>query len=154
MGPFISWGLCLNRQKNQCLTFWLNMEGSGKYRATLVKVAYSNKRQHNTQTMSAFVYFCIFPLSPFGTQCMRKYHCIISVVCVSAKKLFSFLFCRIFLSLMEAAGLTDLLKQEGEFTLFAPSDKSFAAWGERDLEFLKSKSFKLSSSFKGAECRN
>ncbi|CAK6968921.1 periostin%2C osteoblast specific factor b [Scomber scombrus] len=45
---------------------------------------------------------------------------------------------KIFLSLMEAAGLTDLLKQEGEFTLFAPSDKSFAAWSERDLEFLKS----------------
>uniref|UniRef100_A0A8D0D6T7 Periostin, osteoblast specific factor b n=1 Tax=Sander lucioperca TaxID=283035 RepID=A0A8D0D6T7_SANLU len=33
---------------------------------------------------------------------------------------------KIFLSLMESAGLTDLLKQEGDFTLFAPSDKAFA----------------------------
>uniref|UniRef100_A0A8C6NYW5 Periostin, osteoblast specific factor b n=1 Tax=Nothobranchius furzeri TaxID=105023 RepID=A0A8C6NYW5_NOTFU len=32
----------------------------------------------------------------------------------------------VFLSLMEAAGLTDLLKQEGDFTLFAPSNKAFS----------------------------
>ncbi|XP_019114950.2 periostin, osteoblast specific factor b isoform X3 [Larimichthys crocea] len=45
---------------------------------------------------------------------------------------------KIFLSLMEAAGLTDLLKQEGDFTLFAPSDKAFASLSERDLTLLKS----------------
>ncbi|XP_068570827.1 periostin, osteoblast specific factor b isoform X2 [Cebidichthys violaceus] len=45
---------------------------------------------------------------------------------------------KIFLSLMEAAGLTDLLKQEGDFTLFAPSDKAFAGLSERDLSLLKS----------------
>ncbi|KAM4565707.1 periostin, osteoblast specific factor b isoform 2-T2 [Odontesthes bonariensis] len=44
---------------------------------------------------------------------------------------------KIFLSLMEAAGLTDLLQQEGDFTLFAPSDKAFAALSEGDVTFLK-----------------
>uniref|UniRef100_A0AAX7TYD2 Periostin, osteoblast specific factor b n=1 Tax=Astatotilapia calliptera TaxID=8154 RepID=A0AAX7TYD2_ASTCA len=39
----------------------------------------------------------------------------------------------IFLSLMEAAGLTDVLRQEGGFTLFAPSDKAFAGLSERDM---------------------
>lgn len=41
---------------------------------------------------------------------------------------------------MEAADLTDLLKQEGDFTLFAPSDKAFARVTERDLALLKSRS--------------
>uniref|UniRef100_A0A671P309 Periostin-like n=1 Tax=Sinocyclocheilus anshuiensis TaxID=1608454 RepID=A0A671P309_9TELE len=45
----------------------------------------------------------------------------------------SFPFCRIFLSLMEAAGLNDLLKQEGDFTLFAPTDEAFAGLSERDF---------------------
>ncbi|XP_030634012.1 periostin, osteoblast specific factor b [Chanos chanos] len=45
---------------------------------------------------------------------------------------------RIFLSLMEAAGLTDLLKQEGDFTLFAPTNDAFAGLSERDLSLLKS----------------
>ncbi|XP_035536087.1 periostin, osteoblast specific factor b isoform X1 [Morone saxatilis] len=44
---------------------------------------------------------------------------------------------KIFLSLMEAADLTDLLKQEGDFTLFAPSDKAFAGLSERDFDLLK-----------------
>ncbi|KAM4627288.1 periostin, osteoblast specific factor b isoform 2-T2 [Polymixia lowei] len=44
---------------------------------------------------------------------------------------------KIFLSLVEAAGLTDLLKQEGGFTLFAPSDKAFASVSERELDLLK-----------------
>uniref|UniRef100_I3JDQ3 Periostin, osteoblast specific factor b n=1 Tax=Oreochromis niloticus TaxID=8128 RepID=I3JDQ3_ORENI len=39
----------------------------------------------------------------------------------------------IFLSLMEAAGLTDVLQQEGGFTLFAPSDTAFAGLSERDM---------------------
>ncbi|XP_023265890.1 periostin-like isoform X1 [Seriola lalandi dorsalis] len=45
---------------------------------------------------------------------------------------------KIFLSLMEAAGLTDLLKQEGDFTLFAPSDESFTGLSESDFALLKS----------------
>ncbi|XP_008307255.2 periostin, osteoblast specific factor b isoform X2 [Cynoglossus semilaevis] len=45
---------------------------------------------------------------------------------------------KIFLSLMEAAGLTDLLRQEGDFTLFAPSDKAFASLSSRDISLLKS----------------
>lgn len=48
---------------------------------------------------------------------------------------------------MEAAGLTDLLKQEGDFTLFAPSDKAFAVLDDRELAFLKSRSLRLISSF-------
>ncbi|XP_039893540.1 periostin, osteoblast specific factor b isoform X1 [Simochromis diagramma] len=44
---------------------------------------------------------------------------------------------KIFLSLMEAAGLTDMLRQEGGFTLFAPSDKAFAGLSERDMAVLK-----------------
>ncbi|XP_076002329.1 periostin, osteoblast specific factor b [Genypterus blacodes] len=45
---------------------------------------------------------------------------------------------QIFLSLLEAAGLTDLLKQEGDFTLFAPSDQAFGSLNVRDFELLKS----------------
>lgn len=41
---------------------------------------------------------------------------------------------------MEAAGLTDLLKQEGDFTLFAPSDEALAGLTEREISILKSKS--------------
>ncbi|XP_053279569.1 periostin, osteoblast specific factor b isoform X2 [Pleuronectes platessa] len=44
---------------------------------------------------------------------------------------------KIFLSLMETAGLTDLLRQEGDFTLFAPSDEAFAGLSERDMSLLK-----------------
>uniref|UniRef100_A0A3P8XQE6 Periostin, osteoblast specific factor b n=1 Tax=Esox lucius TaxID=8010 RepID=A0A3P8XQE6_ESOLU len=44
---------------------------------------------------------------------------------------------RIFLSLMESAGLTDLLKQEGDYTLFAPSDEAFAGISERELALLR-----------------
>ncbi|KAK0137171.1 Periostin [Merluccius polli] len=44
---------------------------------------------------------------------------------------------KIFLSLVEAAGLTDLLKQEGDFTLFAPSDKAFRGVSEADFALLK-----------------
>uniref|UniRef100_A0AAV2J8E3 FAS1 domain-containing protein n=1 Tax=Knipowitschia caucasica TaxID=637954 RepID=A0AAV2J8E3_KNICA len=44
---------------------------------------------------------------------------------------------KIFLSLMEAAGLTDLLQQEGDFTLFAPSDKAFSGLSSSDLALLK-----------------
>uniref|UniRef100_A0A674DWV5 Periostin n=1 Tax=Salmo trutta TaxID=8032 RepID=A0A674DWV5_SALTR len=45
--------------------------------------------------------------------------------------------CVIFLSLMEMAGLTDLLKQEGEYTLFAPSDEAFAGVSDRDMALLR-----------------
>lgn len=62
-------------------------------------------------------------------------------LCLDQVKVFLFpLQCRIFLSLMEAADLTDLLKQGGDFTLFAPSDKAFASLSQRDLATLKSKS--------------
>ncbi|XP_034063037.1 periostin, osteoblast specific factor b isoform X3 [Gymnodraco acuticeps] len=45
---------------------------------------------------------------------------------------------KIFLSLIEDSGLTDLLKQEGDFTLFAPSDKAFAGLSSSDLSLLRS----------------
>ncbi|KAM9331981.1 periostin-like isoform 2-T2 [Pholidichthys leucotaenia] len=44
---------------------------------------------------------------------------------------------RIFLSLMEIAGLTDVLKQEGSFTIFAPTDDAFNELNEEDLALLK-----------------
>uniref|UniRef100_A0A8C7U8X7 Periostin n=1 Tax=Oncorhynchus mykiss TaxID=8022 RepID=A0A8C7U8X7_ONCMY len=44
---------------------------------------------------------------------------------------------KIFLSLMEMAGLTDLLKQEGEYTLFAPSDEAFTGVRDSDLALLR-----------------
>lgn len=40
---------------------------------------------------------------------------------------------------MEAAELSDLLKQEGDFTLFAPSDEAFAGLTQSDLTLLKSR---------------
>uniref|UniRef100_A0A8C1Q502 Periostin, osteoblast specific factor a n=1 Tax=Cyprinus carpio TaxID=7962 RepID=A0A8C1Q502_CYPCA len=45
---------------------------------------------------------------------------------------------KIFLSLMESAGLTDLLKQEGSYTLFAPIDAAFDTLTEEDMTLLKS----------------
>uniref|UniRef100_A0A8C4GIJ8 Periostin, osteoblast specific factor a n=1 Tax=Dicentrarchus labrax TaxID=13489 RepID=A0A8C4GIJ8_DICLA len=41
---------------------------------------------------------------------------------------------KIFLSLMETAGLTDLLKQEGSYTIFAPTDDAFDGLSREDLE--------------------
>ncbi|XP_061659168.1 periostin-like isoform X5 [Syngnathoides biaculeatus] len=45
---------------------------------------------------------------------------------------------KIFLSLMETASLTDLLKQEGSFTIFAPSDEAFSDLDKDDMRLLKS----------------
>uniref|UniRef100_A0A8C4DVK8 Periostin, osteoblast specific factor a n=1 Tax=Dicentrarchus labrax TaxID=13489 RepID=A0A8C4DVK8_DICLA len=44
---------------------------------------------------------------------------------------------KIFLSLMETAGLTDLLKQEGSYTIFAPTDDAFDGLSREDLALLK-----------------
>ncbi|TNN63513.1 Periostin [Liparis tanakae] len=45
---------------------------------------------------------------------------------------------KIFLSLMETAGLTDLLKQEGSYTIFAPTDEAFDNLSKEDFALLKS----------------
>ncbi|XP_029704149.1 periostin isoform X2 [Takifugu rubripes] len=45
---------------------------------------------------------------------------------------------KIFLSLMEVAGLTGLLKQEGSYTIFAPTDEAFDGLTPSDFELLKS----------------
>ncbi|XP_070839139.1 periostin-like isoform X1 [Chaetodon trifascialis] len=45
---------------------------------------------------------------------------------------------KIFLSLMETAGLTDLLKQEGSYTIFAPTDEAFDGLSKEDFALLKS----------------
>ena len=45
---------------------------------------------------------------------------------------------RIFLSLMETAGLIDLLKQEGSYTVFAPTDDAFEVLSKEDFGLLKS----------------
>lgn len=39
---------------------------------------------------------------------------------------------------MEAAGLENLLKQEGSYTVFAPTDESFESLRDEDLTMLKS----------------
>lgn len=39
---------------------------------------------------------------------------------------------------MKAAGLENLLKQEGSYTVFAPTDESFESLSEDDLTMLKS----------------
>uniref|UniRef100_A0A3B3RAF5 Periostin, osteoblast specific factor b n=1 Tax=Paramormyrops kingsleyae TaxID=1676925 RepID=A0A3B3RAF5_9TELE len=44
---------------------------------------------------------------------------------------------KIFLSLMEAAGLTQLLQQEGDHTLFAPTDDAFKGLSQQDIALLK-----------------
>uniref|UniRef100_A0A4W5R5N8 FAS1 domain-containing protein n=1 Tax=Hucho hucho TaxID=62062 RepID=A0A4W5R5N8_9TELE len=44
----------------------------------------------------------------------------------------------IFLFLMESAGLTELLKQEGSYTVFAPTDEAFAGLTEQDITLLAS----------------
>uniref|UniRef100_A0A4W5REL5 Periostin n=1 Tax=Hucho hucho TaxID=62062 RepID=A0A4W5REL5_9TELE len=44
----------------------------------------------------------------------------------------------IFLSLMESAGLTELLKQEGSYTVFAPTDEAFDGLTEQDITMLTS----------------
>ncbi|MFT7803880.1 periostin-like isoform X1 [Arapaima gigas] len=44
---------------------------------------------------------------------------------------------KIFLSLMEAAGLTDLLRQEGSYTVFAPSDEAFSGLSQQEIAVLK-----------------
>lgn len=38
---------------------------------------------------------------------------------------------------METAGLTELLKQEGSYTMFAPTDEAFEKVNKGDLELLK-----------------
>ncbi|KAM7398174.1 hypothetical protein PAMA_006188 [Pampus argenteus] len=45
---------------------------------------------------------------------------------------------KIFLSLMETAGLTDLLKQEGSHTIFAPIDDAFNSLTNNDYALLRS----------------
>lgn len=47
---------------------------------------------------------------------------------------------RIFLSLMETAELTDLLRQEGSYTAFAPTDDAFSSLSREDMALLKSES--------------
>ncbi|XP_036450308.1 periostin isoform X2 [Colossoma macropomum] len=44
----------------------------------------------------------------------------------------------VFLSLMDTAGLTDLLKQEGGYTVFAPTDDAFDGLTEEDMTLLSS----------------
>ncbi|XP_061595339.1 periostin-like [Cololabis saira] len=45
---------------------------------------------------------------------------------------------KIFLTLMEVAGLQDMLMQEGSYTIFAPTDDAFDGLSKEDLDLLKS----------------
>lgn len=42
---------------------------------------------------------------------------------------------------MEIAGLTDLMRQEGSYTIFAPTDEAFASLTKEDFDILKSEYF-------------
>uniref|UniRef100_A0A668U5N6 Periostin, osteoblast specific factor a n=1 Tax=Oreochromis aureus TaxID=47969 RepID=A0A668U5N6_OREAU len=48
-----------------------------------------------------------------------------------------------FLSLMETAGLYDLLKQEGSYTVFAPTDDAFVDLSKEDMALLRSENILL-----------
>uniref|UniRef100_A0A3Q4H1E7 Periostin, osteoblast specific factor a n=1 Tax=Neolamprologus brichardi TaxID=32507 RepID=A0A3Q4H1E7_NEOBR len=48
-----------------------------------------------------------------------------------------------FLSLMETAGLYDLLKQKGSYTVFAPTDDAFVDLSKEDMALLKSENILL-----------
>ncbi|KAJ4930092.1 hypothetical protein JOQ06_019105 [Pogonophryne albipinna] len=45
---------------------------------------------------------------------------------------------KIFLALMETAGLSDLLKEKGSYTIFAPTDDAFEGLSKEDFALLKS----------------
>lgn len=140
MGPSILRRPCWNMQKKACLRFWKQMETSSKFREMLVKIDCGLKIHH----IHIFLYFFIKSTwHIWEWENAGAAICQLSVVSVTVKLLFSSLCCRIFLSLMEAADLTDLLKQEGDFTLFAPSDMAFAGLSNSDLEVLKSTSLRL-----------
>lgn len=51
---------------------------------------------------------------------------------------YSFIKFRTFLSLMETAGLLDMLKGKGSYTIFAPSDEAFKDLSKDDLDLLRS----------------
>lgn len=43
-----------------------------------------------------------------------------------------------FLTLIEAAGLTEILSQDGDWTLFAPTNDAFDGLSEEEMEILTS----------------
>ncbi|XP_049895902.1 periostin isoform X2 [Epinephelus moara] len=69
-------------------------------------------------------------------------HVMRSVITPAEKTIYELLIAdgrfKIFLSLMETAGLTDLLRQEGSYTIFAPTDDAFDGLSKEDLALLKS----------------
>lgn len=96
----------------------------------------------------------LFPIAIFALSLLLSLNI---ANCVLA----SFDECRIFLSLMETAGLTELLKQEGSYTMFAPTDEAFEKLNKEDLELLKGECcqkikkgflFTLLNHFKLANC--
>ncbi|XP_076606881.1 periostin-like isoform X3 [Chaetodon auriga] len=69
-------------------------------------------------------------------------HVMRSIIKPAEKTMYEYLIAdgrfKIFLSLMETAGLTDLLKQEGSYTIFAPTDEAFDGLSREDFALLKS----------------
>uniref|UniRef100_UPI0037E7E8E6 periostin-like isoform X2 n=1 Tax=Semicossyphus pulcher TaxID=241346 RepID=UPI0037E7E8E6 len=69
-------------------------------------------------------------------------HVMRSIIIPAEKSMYELLIAdgrfKIFLSLMEIADLTDLLKQEGSNTIFAPTDDAFSSLSREDLALLKS----------------
>ncbi|XP_076026724.1 periostin-like isoform X2 [Genypterus blacodes] len=67
-------------------------------------------------------------------------HLMTSLIKPAERSLYEILFAdgrfKIFLSLIESAGLTELLKQEGSYTIFAPTDDAFDGLSEEDFTLL------------------
>lgn len=69
-------------------------------------------------------------------------HLLRSIINVPEKTIYEILIAdgrfRIFLNLMETAGLTELLRQEGSYTIFAPTDDAFKELSSEDMALLRS----------------
>ncbi|KAK7925959.1 hypothetical protein WMY93_008269 [Mugilogobius chulae] len=69
-------------------------------------------------------------------------HLLRNIITVPEKTMYELLVAdgrfRIFLSLMETAGLTELLREEGAYTIFAPTDDAFKELTKEDMALLKS----------------
>lgn len=69
-------------------------------------------------------------------------HLLRSIIHVPEKNIYEILIgdgrFRIFLNLMETAGLTNVLRQEGSYTIFAPTDDAFKDLSKEDMVLLRS----------------
>ena len=150
---FIWWEPWLSRLRRTCMRSWWSTEDTSEYASAGNKNKQTGRRERRGKVWmwdvsppkttpppfpAPLLSFHLIPRD-YASQEHRNM-CWLAWPHPSAMALFySFscmLLCRIFLSLVESAGLTDLLKQEGDFTLFAPSDKAFRGVSHSDMAIL------------------